>query len=63
MAKIARIGASRHVGSRILTELSERGQQIAAIARPPQQIACLPHVTPIKGGLFEKAKMVIFGET
>ena len=40
--KIALIGASGNVGSRIAAELSSRGHQITAIARDAKKIAALP---------------------
>jgi uncharacterized protein len=43
--KIALIGASGNVGSRIAAELSSRGHQITAIARDANKIAALPGVT------------------
>jgi NAD(P)-dependent dehydrogenase (short-subunit alcohol dehydrogenase family) len=45
--KIALIGASGNVGSRIAAELSSRGHQITAIARNPGKIAVLPGIRPI----------------
>src|SRR5580658_10586988 len=44
--KIALIGASGNVGSRIVAELSSRGHQITAIARNPGKIAALPGIRP-----------------
>jgi hypothetical protein len=44
--KIALIGASGNVGSRIAAELSSRGHQITAIARNPGKIAALPGIRP-----------------
>src|SRR6202021_910001 len=44
--KIALIGASGNVGSRIAAELSSRGHQITAIGRNPGKIAALPGVRP-----------------
>ena len=52
--KIALIGASGQVGSRLLKELSDRGHSITAIARNPQKIAALPGVTAVKGDVFDK---------
>jgi uncharacterized protein len=42
--KIALIGASGNVGSRIATELSSRGHEITAIARKAAKISALPGV-------------------
>src|SRR5271156_4719644 len=44
--KIALIGASGNVGSRIAADLSSRGHQITAIARNPGKIAALPGIRP-----------------
>lgn len=44
--KIALIGTSGNVGSRIAAELSSRGHQITAIARNPGKIAALPGIRP-----------------
>ncbi|MDX8479704.1 NAD(P)-dependent oxidoreductase [Mesorhizobium sp. VK24D] len=52
--KIALIGASGQVGSRLLKELSDRGHAITAIARNPEKIAALPGVTAVKGDAFDK---------
>lgn len=52
--KIALIGASGHAGSRILTELIDRGHKVTAIARHPDQIPTLPGVSPVKGDVFDK---------
>lgn len=47
--KIALIGASGNVGSRIVAELVRRGHQVTAIARHPERIAAGPNVTAAKG--------------
>ena len=52
---IALIGASGQAGSRILQELSDRGHAVTAIARNPQKIAKLPHVTAKAGDAFDQA--------
>lgn len=57
MAKIALIGASGNVGSRILAELSRRGHTITGIARHPEKIANLPGVTAVKGDVFNKEEL------
>ncbi|WP_306030536.1 NAD(P)-dependent oxidoreductase [Stappia sp. MMSF_3263] len=53
MTHVALIGASGNAGSRILTELSNRGHQVTAIARNPDRIAALPGVTAAKGDVFD----------
>lgn len=49
MSKVALIGASGNVGSRLLKELSERGHIVTAIARTPQRIEKLDGVTSVAG--------------
>ena len=58
MAKIALIGASGNVGSRILAELSRRGHTITGIARHPEKIANLPGATAVKGDIFNKEELI-----
>jgi putative NADH-flavin reductase len=53
MAKVALIGASGAVGSRLLKELSDRGHTVTGIARSPEKIASLPGVTARKGDVFD----------
>lgn len=53
MTHVALIGASGNAGARILTELSNRGHQVTAIARNPDRIAALPGVTAAKGDVFD----------
>ncbi len=43
--KVALLGASGMIGSRILAELSSRGHQVTALARDTAKIAALPGVT------------------
>lgn len=43
--KVALLGASGMIGSRILAELSSRGHQVTALARDIAKIAALPGVT------------------
>lgn len=47
--KIALIGASGNVGSRIVAELVSRGHQVTGIARDPDKIAVSTGVTAVKG--------------
>lgn len=49
MAHIALVGATGQVGSRILQELTNRGHAVTAIARHPENIPSLPHVTAKAG--------------
>lgn len=55
--KIALIGASGQAGSRILKELSDRGHQITAMARNPDKIKMLPHVTPVQADVAQGAAL------
>jgi len=45
--KIALIGASGNVGSRLVAELSRRGHSVTGIARNASKVAKLPGVTPV----------------
>src|ERR1700677_2166519 len=56
--KVALVGASGQVGSRILAELVGRGHQVTAIARNPEKIAAHAGVTPRKGDVFDKVGLV-----
>lgn len=53
--KIAVIGASGNVGSRITTELARRGHAVTAIARHPEKIAQQANVTPTSGDVMDQA--------
>jgi putative NADH-flavin reductase len=52
--KVALIGASGFIGSRLLAELSARGHAVTAIVRNPEKVASLPGVTAVKGDVFDK---------
>ncbi|CAH1662721.1 NAD(P)-dependent oxidoreductase [Hyphomicrobiales bacterium] len=52
--KVALIGASGFIGSRVLAELSRRGHDVTAIVRNPQNVAALPGVTAAKGDVFDR---------
>jgi len=45
--KIAIIGATGHVGSRILAEAVHRGHDVTALARDPSRFQGQAHVTPL----------------
>ena len=49
--KVALIGATGNVGSRLLTELIDRGHQVTAISRHPEQHAPQEGVTAVKGDI------------
>jgi uncharacterized protein len=55
--KVALVGASGNVGSRLLAELVRRGHEVTAIARHPEKIETRPSVTPILGDLFDDATL------
>jgi uncharacterized protein len=55
--KIALIGASGNVGSRIAAELSSRGHQTTAIARDAGKIARLPGVTPTAADIADTGRL------
>ena len=46
--KVALIGASGFIGSRLLAELSARGHAVTAIVRNPEKVAALAGVTAVK---------------
>jgi putative NADH-flavin reductase len=56
--KIALIGASGNVGSRIAAELSSRGHEITAIARKTAKISALPGVKPTAVDIANTAALV-----
>ena len=53
MVSVAVVGASGHVGSRILKELSQRGHSVTAIVRQPDTVPHLPNVTVVQGDINE----------
>ena len=53
--KIAVIGASGNAGSRITTELANRGHAVTAIARHPEKIARRANVAPARGDVMDRA--------
>ena len=55
--KIAVVGASGNAGSRIVKELARRNHAVTAIARKPEKIASLPHVTVEKGDAHDRAAL------
>jgi uncharacterized protein len=56
--KIALIGASGQVGSRLLAELNRRGHKVTAIARNPEKIAAGAGVTAAKGDFADRAGLI-----
>lgn len=53
--KVALIGASGNVGTRLLAELVSRGHTVTAIARNPEKIPAKPGVTVRQGDAADKA--------
>lgn len=51
---VALIGATGHIGSRLLAELAGRGHQVSAIVRNPEKVPALPGVTAVKGDVFDR---------
>jgi putative NADH-flavin reductase len=56
--KIALIGASGNVGSRIAAELASRGHKITGIARDARKVAAIPGVAPTAAD-FTKAAVLV----
>ena len=52
--KIALIGATGFIGSRLLAELTSRGHQVTAIVRNPEKVAQGAGVTAKKGDVYDK---------
>jgi uncharacterized protein len=57
--KVALIGASGNVGSRLLAELLSRGHTVTAIARHPEKISARPGVTPKVGDVHDQAGLAL----
>lgn len=53
--KVALIGASGHVGSRILAELVRRGHEVTAIVRNPEKVAAGDRIRAVKGDVYDRA--------
>jgi hypothetical protein len=53
--KIALIGATGFIGSRILAEALQRGHQVTAIVRNPEKLPQKPGLTPQRGDVFDEA--------
>jgi putative NADH-flavin reductase len=53
--KVALIGATGNVGSRVLAELVSRGHAVTAIARHPEKVTAQSGVTAKRGDVFDKA--------
>lgn len=57
---IALIGATGHAGSRILTELVQRGHSVTAIVRHPDRIPALPDVTAVEADVHDTPALAKF---
>jgi uncharacterized protein len=57
--KVALIGASGNVGSRLLAELLSRGHTVTAIARHPEKISARPGVMPKVGDVHDQAGLAL----
>jgi putative NADH-flavin reductase len=55
--KIALVGATGFVGSAVLTEASNRGHQVTAIARDTEKVATLPGVTAVRADVLNDADL------
>lgn len=55
MARIALIGASGNVGTRILNELVSRNHQVTAIVRDPSKVSARAGVTAVRGDVADPA--------
>jgi uncharacterized protein len=53
--KVALVGATGNVGSRLLAELTSRGHTVTAIARHPEKAPAQPGVTAKRGDASDKA--------
>ena len=53
--KVALIGATGNIGSRLLAELASRGHTVTAIARHPEKASARPGVTAKRGDVHDKA--------
>lgn len=52
--KIALIGATGFIGSRLLAELTSRGHQVTAIVRNPEKVPQGVGITALKGDVYDK---------
>jgi putative NADH-flavin reductase len=57
MAKIALIGASGNIGSRILAEASQRGHSVIGIVRNPEKLTPQPHLQIVRGDIANPADL------
>lgn len=55
--KVALIGATGYVGSRIMVEALQRGHEVSAIARRPEKLPLVPNLSPFKGDVFDGERL------
>ncbi|WP_342362372.1 NAD(P)-dependent oxidoreductase [Terrarubrum flagellatum] len=55
--KVALIGATGFIGSRLLAELTSRGHDVTAIVRNPEKVPAGPKVVAKKGDVFDAASL------
>ena len=55
--KVALIGATGNIGSRLLAELTSRGHTVTALSRNPEKTAAKPGVTAKRGDAYDKAAL------
>ncbi len=55
--KIALIGATGYVGSKVLAEALERGHRVTAIVRHPEKLAAHPNLTAQRGDVLESDEL------
>ena len=55
--KVALIGASGMIGSRVLKELVSRGHQVIAVVRDPSKVDAAPGVTAVKADVSDVAAL------
>lgn len=55
--KVALVGATGFIGSRLLSELTRRGHQVTAIVRNPEKVPASSQVVAKKGDAFDKAAL------
>lgn len=52
--KVALIGATGYVGSRMMIEALQRGHEVTAIARHPERLAQVPQLHPVRADVFDR---------
>jgi len=52
--KVALIGATGYVGSRMMVEALQRGHEVTAIARHPERLPAVPQLHPAQGDVFDQ---------